>query len=101
MIIKALLIFLLVALLLRMVMPWLVRWLLTAFVRKQMQRSGLDFGPGGSPFGPGGSPFGPPPTAPKPGPEGQVQVDYVPPTAKPKRQTEFRGGDYVEFEEVK
>ncbi|KAA9331507.1 hypothetical protein F0P96_14805 [Hymenobacter busanensis] len=93
MIIKTLLIFFLVATLLRMVLPLLMRWLLTTFVRKQMERGGVRFDPRAAPFG------APPP--PNPGPEGKVRVDYVPPAAKPRRAEEFRGGDYVDFEEVK
>ncbi|GAA4378255.1 hypothetical protein [Hymenobacter koreensis] len=91
---KGLLIFFLFAMVLRMVLPALLRWALASFVRKQMQRGGVQFGPGTSPFGP-------PPTPPTPGPEGKVRVDYVPPVTKARGTDEFRGGDYVEFEEVK
>lgn len=53
-----------------------------------------------------------PPGGPQPGyqsqaqrPEaapGQVRVDYVPPKAtNPERKAEFKGGEYVDYEEVK
>jgi hypothetical protein len=97
---KSILIFFVLSMVLRAVLPALLRWALSAFVRKQMQRGGAQFGPGGAMFAAGGSPFDTPPPA-QPGPEGKVRVDYVPPTQKPRRPENLKGGEYVDFEEVK
>ncbi|AYA38241.1 DUF4834 domain-containing protein [Hymenobacter oligotrophus] len=97
MFINFLLITFLVAMVLRLVLPALLRWALSAFVKRQMRKGGLVFGPNGNPFAappPSGGPS-------HSGANGQVRVDYVPPTAKRQPDTNFRGGEYVEFEEVK
>lgn len=88
--------------LIRYVLPSVMRAVLGGFVRQQVHKAQQ---PGG-PFGPTpGNPFGPQgpgrPTGPPPAP-GQVRVDYVPPkNAKGERPAEFRGGEYVDYEEVK
>lgn len=76
--------------LIRYVLPVVLRWLLGSFVRKQMRNGGFEV-----------------PQRPQPGPPpapGQVRVDYVPPTrpdaAQPGKPNEFKGGEYVDFEEV-
>ncbi|RSK30177.1 DUF4834 family protein [Hymenobacter metallilatus] len=77
----------------RYVVPLLMRIILRHLLKKQAQRFGQPFG--GSPFA--GQPHarnGQPPT-------GEVQVEYVPPRSTPRKPTEFKGGEYVEFEEVK
>ncbi|GAB2948548.1 hypothetical protein GCM10027048_11820 [Hymenobacter coalescens] len=84
--------------LLRLVLPHLLRWALTAFVKKQMRTGGMPFGAEGNPFG-GQVP--PPRYERTTESTGRVRVDYVPPTAKRQPKKDFRGGDYVEFEEVK
>lgn len=92
--VKFLLIFFLVSIVLRFVLPVLMRWLVVAFVKKQTRRYGAQFG---------ANPF----EAPRPEPShnkaatGQVHVDYVPPKQKPAQPKEFKGGEYVDFEEVK
>ncbi|GAA4352480.1 hypothetical protein GCM10023185_12210 [Hymenobacter saemangeumensis] len=75
--------------LVRYVLPIVMRWALQAFVRKQMRNGGFVV---------------PPQPQPQPGPppaHGQVRVDYVPPQPGQDKPTEFKGGEYVDFEEVK
>jgi hypothetical protein len=92
--VKFLLIFFLVSIVLRFVLPVLMRWLVVGFVKKQTRRYSQQFG---------ANPF----EAPRPEPAhngaatGQVHVDYVPPKQKPAQPKEFKGGEYVDFEEVK
>ncbi|RTQ53577.1 DUF4834 family protein [Hymenobacter gummosus] len=89
---------------LRLVLPALLRWALTAFVRKQMRTGGIPFGAASNPFESNANPFaGQAPPRPERSSEasGRVRVDYVPPKAPRQRRKDFRGGDYVEFEEVK
>ncbi len=77
--------------LIRYVLPVVLRAVLGGFVRKQMRDSG----------------FAPPPQAARSGPPpapGQVRVDFVPPAPKapgPDQPHDFKGGEYVDFEEVK
>ncbi|UYZ58681.1 DUF4834 family protein [Hymenobacter latericus] len=97
MFIKFLLITFIVSMVLRLVMPTLLRWALGAFVKRQMRKGGVVFGPGGNPFAPPSPSGGPGHNT----PNGQVRVDYVPPTGKRQPDTNFRGGEYVDFEEVK
>ena len=70
-----------------------LRAVLGSFVRQQVhkaQQAGF-YPPGGGP-----QQAHQPEAAP-----GQVRVDYVPPTtAGPERKHEFRGGEYVDYEEV-
>jgi hypothetical protein len=89
---------------LRLVVPTLLRWALTAFVRKQMRTGGIPFGAGGNPFEAGANPFSgqAPPRAERANEAtGRVRVDYVPPKTPRQPRKDFPGGDYVEFEEVK
>ncbi len=82
------LIFILIFFAVRYLLPIVMRLVLTGFVRKQMRDGG----------------FGVPPQArPDAGPSsrpGEVHVDYMPPTA-PDGKHGFKGGEYVDFEEVK
>jgi len=74
--------------LVRYVLPIVMRWALQAFVRKQMRNGGFVVPPQR-------------PSSPPPAP-GQVRVDYVPPReAAPDKPSGFKGGEYVDFEEVK
>ncbi|WP_223651970.1 DUF4834 family protein [Hymenobacter psoromatis] len=94
-------------LLVRYVLPQVLRAVLGGFVRQQVHKAqqGGFYPPGGNPMG--GNPMGggyhqqaqqaqqKPPTKP-----GEVRVEYVPPTVEDKRKHEFRGGEYVDYEEV-
>ncbi|MCC3155744.1 DUF4834 family protein [Hymenobacter sp. 15J16-1T3B] len=86
---------------LRLVLPLLLRYVLTAFVRKQMQAGGMPFGADAADFGQQAPPRYERPNQRPAEPAGQVRVDFVPPKAPRQPKKEFRGGDYVEFEEVK
>ena len=77
-------------LLVRYVLPRVLRVVLSGFVRQQVRKSQAGYGP----FAGFTPPAGPPPAP------GQVRVDYVPPQTKPERKPEFRGGEYVDYEEV-
>jgi hypothetical protein len=95
---------LVISLFVRYLLPMVLRAVLGSFVRQQVhkaQQAGF--------YPPGGdtqagyqsqnyqSQARQPDTAP-----GQVRVDYVPPTtAGTERKHEFRGGEYVDYEEVK
>jgi hypothetical protein len=82
---------LVISLFVRYLLPIVLRAVLGSFVRQQVhkaQQAGF--------YPPGG---------PQPGYQqqaaGQVRVDYVPPTAAGTgRKPEFRGGEYVDYEEV-
>lgn len=85
-------------LLVRFVLPRVLRAVLGSFVRQQVHKAqqGGFYPPGGFAGGGYQAPS-PPPT-----PPGQVRVDYVPPTTSAsERKHEFRGGEYVDYEEVK
>ena len=89
-------------LLVRFVLPQVLRAVLGSFVRQQVhkaQQGGFYAPPGAGPQG-GYQAQGAQEPATKPG---QVRVDYVPPTTSPlgDRRHEFRGGEYVDYEEVK
>ncbi|MFD1873508.1 DUF4834 family protein [Hymenobacter bucti] len=77
----------------RYILPVVLRAALGGFVRQQVhkaQQGGFYASNGG---------FQAPPPAATPG---QVRVDYVPPQAAgTERKHEFRGGEYVDYEEVK
>ncbi|TDN37368.1 DUF4834 family protein [Hymenobacter sp. UV11] len=89
-------------LLVRFVLPQVLRAVLGGFVRQQVHKAqqGGFYPPGaGQPAGGGyqGQAQQEPTTKP-----GQVRVDYVPPTTSAaERKHEFRGGEYVDYEEVK
>ena len=77
----------------RYILPVVLRAALGGFVRQQVNKAQQ-----GGFYGPGPGFQAPPPTA----EPGQVRVDYVPPqTAGTERKHEFRGGEYVDYEEVK
>ena len=72
----------------RYVLPIVLRLVLSGFVRKQMRNGGFGVPPQ--------SQSGPPPAP------GEVRVDFVPPTASEREKPKgFKGGEYVDFEEVK
>jgi hypothetical protein len=84
------LIFILIFFAVRYLLPIVLRLALSGFVRKQMRNSGFVVPPQARPES--GSASRP----------GEVRVDYVPPTAEQSRQPhDFKGGEYVDFEEVK
>jgi hypothetical protein len=71
----------------RFVFPHLLRWAIKAFIKKNIQNgrfTNLDPNAFRS--------------ANEPPPEGKVKVDYIPEPPQPK---DFRGGEYVDYEEVK
>ena len=73
--------------LVRYVVPALLRLLVGAFVQKQTRRYSDTFGQQVPPR--------------RPTEPGKVRVDYVPPATKNGQSSEFKGGEYVDFEEVK
>ena len=79
------LIFILIFFAVRYVLPVVLRLVLSGFVRKQMRNGGF--------------------VVPQPGPApapGEVRVEYVPPVAPASENPPgFKGGEYVDFEEVK
>ncbi|MFD2719152.1 DUF4834 family protein [Hymenobacter monticola] len=82
------LIFILIFFAVRYLLPIVLRLVLSSFVRKQMRNGGFVVPPQAQ----AGSPPAP----------GQVRVDYVPPAAKATNAPQdFKGGEYVDFEEVK
>lgn len=84
------LIFILIFFAVRYLLPIVLRLALSGFVRKQMRNGGFVVPPQARPEN--GSASRP----------GEVRVDYVPPTAEQSRQPhDFKGGEYVDFEEVK
>lgn len=84
-------------LLVRYVLPQVLRAVLGGFGRQQVHKAQQ----GGFYPPPGARASGyPPPGGPATKPGG-VRVDYVPPTApQGERKPEFRGGEYVDYEEV-
>jgi hypothetical protein len=89
-------------LLVRFVLPRVLRAVLSGFVRQQVhkaQQGGFYPPPaGGNPMGGAQSQSRQEPAA----QSGQVRVEYVPPTTSAsERKHEFRGGEYVDYEEVK
>jgi hypothetical protein len=91
---------LLVFLLVRFVLPQVLRAVLGNFVRQQVHKAqqGGFYPPTGPQAHDYQSQAQREPTT-KPG---QVRVEYVPPTTSAsERKHEFRGGEYVDYEEVK
>ncbi len=100
--VKFLLIVLLVSFVLRTLVPWLLRFFLGRLIKEQFR--------GGAPGGSGG--FGGNASGPRPASEarreratgrpGEVQIAYAPPPKERKPNPKgYRGGEYVEFEEVR
>ena len=82
------LIFILIFFAVRYVLPIVLRLVLSGFVRKQMRNGGFVAPQQGQPN---------PTRAP-----GEIRVDYVPPAApESEKPPGFKGGEYVDFEEVK
>lgn len=94
-----------VFLVVRYILPRVLRALLGSFVRQQVYRSqragGTAFDPLGG-FGNGQSyrqaPWQDTARASEPG---QVHIEYVPAQAQKARKSEFQGGEYVDYEEVR
>ena len=79
-------------LLVRYILPVVLRTVLGSFVRQQVRKA-QQAQPGQADFF--RTPAGPPPTP------GQVRVEYVPPTQAAKsKPADYKGGEYVEYEEV-
>ena len=89
----------------RYLLPVVLRAVLGGFVRKTMRNGGFGPQPGPGPgFGAGSQGHSQQHTRQPDGPRpGEVRVDFVPPTASQpgKPPTGFKGGEYVEYEEVK
>jgi hypothetical protein len=86
-------------LLVRFVLPRVLRAVLGGFVRQQVHKAqqGGFYPPAGQPAGG----YQGPPQAEPTTKAGQVRVEYVPPTTSAsERKHEFRGGEYVDYEEV-
>jgi hypothetical protein len=86
--------FILIILFFRLVMPHLLRWAIKAFVKKTI-RNGTFMNASGPFTQPG------PEARSQSEPEGKVKVDYVPQNGRKTKAREFRGGEYVDYEEVK
>ncbi|GAA4499775.1 hypothetical protein GCM10023172_18920 [Hymenobacter ginsengisoli] len=85
--------------LVRFVLPRVLRAVLGGFVRQQVHKAqqGGFYPPSGFP---GGS-YQAPPQSESAARPGQVRVEYMPPTSSTgERKPEFRGGEYVDYEEV-
>lgn len=81
------LIFILIFFAVRYLLPIVLRLVVTGFVRKQMRNGGFVVPQARQE----------PDTAP-----GQMRVEYAPPSAaESKKPHDFKGGEYVDFEEVK
>ena len=94
---------LVISLFVRYLLPIVLRAVLGSFVRQQVhkaQQAGF-YPPGGGQAGYQQPNYQQQAARPDAAP-GQVRVDYVPPMAAGTgRKSEFRGGEYVEYEEVK
>ncbi|SDY76585.1 DUF4834 family protein [Hymenobacter psychrophilus] len=92
--VKFLIILLVIWLVSRYILPVVLRLVVGALVKKQAQKFGQQFGqnPFTQPPRPSASRSGSAP--------GEVHVDYVPPQEKAEAKG-FKGGEYIDFEEVK
>ncbi|HSI90738.1 MAG TPA: DUF4834 family protein [Adhaeribacter sp.] len=81
----------LIILFIRLVAPVLLRWLITFFVKKHIRNGS---------FGPGQHPFGQSQQHRYQKPAGEVKIDYIP-EDKAKPNQDFKGGEYVDYEEIK
>jgi hypothetical protein len=79
-------------LLVRYILPVVLRAALGGFVRQQVRKAQQGH-PGQADF------FGP--TVTPPATPGQIRVDYVPPMRPTERKAaDFKGGEYIDYEEV-
>ena len=82
--------------LLRLLMPYIIRWALQTFVKRTIRKGGFTGTFGQPPFQ---QDFAQPRQK---APEGKVNIDYVPEDNKTKpNNSDFKGGEYVDYEEVK
>ncbi|QMU30814.1 DUF4834 family protein [Adhaeribacter radiodurans] len=82
--------------LMRLLMPYIIRWVLQVFVKRTIRKGGFTGTFGQPPFQQG--PFQQQNQA----QEGKINIDYVPNENKAKPSGgEFKGGEYVDYEEVK
>lgn len=87
---KFLIILFVTYLFMRFVMPYILKWALKAFIKKNIQNgrfTNLD-----------PNAFRP---ANEPQPEGKIKVNYVPKPPQSNQAKDFPGGEYVDYEEVK
>lgn len=96
---KFILITFLILILLRWVAPFLIRWMIRLFIGKQMRKAASQFGGGFGQQSPFGNMHNPNPPQQKKAPNSNLNIDYIPEDKKERK--DFRGGDYVEYEEVK
>jgi len=91
--VKFLLTLLVISFIIRFVVPVVLRLFVGNLVQKHTRRFEQQFGGSGSPFSPPASGGGPAP--------GEVRVEYMPPKQKPAQPKDFKGGEYVDYEELK
>jgi hypothetical protein len=88
--IKFLLITFLIYFTIRLVAPYLIRWWLKSFVNKHIRNGQFQ-----NPYRTASQP-------PRPRqPEGAINIDYIPEEQPNQPKTDFKGGEYVDYEEVK
>lgn len=73
-------------------MPYLIKWAIKAFVKKTIKNG--TFTNAAGPFAPFQQKDQPPQ------PEGNIKVNYEPKNPQ-KKPTDYPGGEYVDYEEVK
>jgi hypothetical protein len=91
-------------LLVRFVLPQVLRAVLGGFVRQQVHKAqqGGFYPPGAGPMGGNYQQQGQQAQQAPSARPGEVRVEYMPPTTSgAERKHEFRGGEYVDYEEVK
>ena len=89
---------LLIFFLLRLLMPYIIRWVFQAFVKRTLKKGGFTGTFGQPPFAANPNPQRPS------APEGKINIDYVPDEVKTKAKPtgqDFKGGEYIDYEEVK
>ncbi|RZK61705.1 MAG: DUF4834 family protein [Hymenobacter sp.] len=95
---------LVVFLVVRYIVPRVLRAVLGSFVRQQVYRAQQAGGAAFDPLGGFGNSQANQQTSwtnTRSSQPGQVHVEYVPSQAKKARQSEFKGGEYVDYEEVR
>jgi len=88
-----------ILLLIRLVAPFLIRFLIKLFIGKQLRKAASQFGGGFGTQSPFNAPNTPGDRQQKKAPNSNLNIDYIP--EEKKERKDFRGGDYVEYEEVK